>query len=378
MTSSPLTDWSATQLSAAIHARQVSCREVMQATLARIDAVNPSFNAIVSRVDGDALLVQADAHDALLARGESKGWMHGMPQAIKDIAPAAGIPCTSGSPLLARFVPKEDGLMVARMKAAGCIVIGKTNVPEFGLGSHTFNTVFGATGNAYDPTKTAGGSSGGAAVALATRMVAVADGSDFMGSLRNPAGWNNIFGMRPSQGRVPMWPVQDVWVSQLGTEGPMGRSVEDVARLLAVQAGWDARCPLSIAGDGRAFNGHLNINLAGRRIGWLGDLNGYLPMEAGVLDACQNGLDRLQDMGCVGRQRHAAHGARARVGLLAGLAPRPGGHAHCAAPAATRQPRQDQARSPLGARRRHGAHGRAADGRQRHAHGAVAAIAQAV
>jgi len=204
MTSSPLTDWSATQLSAAIHARQVSCREVMQATLARIDAVNPSFNAIVSRVDGDALLVQADAHDALLARGESKGWMHGMPQAIKDIAPAAGIPCTSGSPLLARFVPKEDGLMVARMKAAGCIVIGKTNVPEFGLGSHTFNTVFGATGNAYDPTKTAGGSSGGAAVALATRMVAVADGSDFMGSLRNPAGWNNIFGMRPSQGRVPM------------------------------------------------------------------------------------------------------------------------------------------------------------------------------
>jgi amidase len=298
MTSSPLTDWSATQLSAAIHARQVSCREVMQATLARIDAVNPTFNAIVSRVDGDALLVQADAHDALLARGESKGWMHGMPQAIKDIAPAAGIPCTSGSPLLARFVPKEDGLMVARMKAAGCIVIGKTNVPEFGLGSHTFNTVFGATGNAYDPTKTAGGSSGGAAVALATRMVAVADGSDFMGSLRNPAGWNNIFGMRPSQGRVPMWPVQDVWVSQLGTEGPMGRSVEDVARLLAVQAGWDARCPLSIAGDGRAFNGHLNINLAGRRIGWLGDLNGYLPMEAGVLDACQNGLDRLQDMGC--------------------------------------------------------------------------------
>ncbi len=299
MTSSPLTDWSATQLSAAIHARQVSCREVMQATLARIDAVNPTFNAIVSRVDGDALLAQADAHDAMLARGESKGWLHGMPQAIKDIAPTAGIAITSGSPLLAHFVPKEDGLMVARMKAAGCIVIGKTNVPEFGLGSHTFNTVFGATGNAYDPTKTAGGSSGGAAVALATRMVAVADGSDFMGSLRNPAGWNNIFGMRPSQGRVPMWPVQDVWVSQLGTEGPMGRSVEDVARLLAVQAGWDARCPLSIACDGQAFNGHLNINLAGRRIGWLGDLNGYLPMEAGVLDACQNGLDRLQDMGCV-------------------------------------------------------------------------------
>jgi amidase len=298
MTSSPLTDWTATQLSAAIHARQVSCREVMHATLARVDAVNPRFNAIVSRVDADALLAQADAHDAMLAQGESMGWMHGMPQAIKDIAPTAGIATTSGSPLLARFVPKEDGLMVARMKAAGCIVIGKTNVPEFGLGSHTFNTVFGATGNAYDSTKTAGGSSGGAAVALATRMVALADGSDFMGSLRNPAGWNNIFGMRPSQGRVPMWPVQDVWVSQLGTEGPMGRSVEDVARLLAVQAGWDARCPLSIAGDGRAFNGELKTNLAGRRIGWLGDLNGHLPMEPGVLDACQQGLARLQDMGC--------------------------------------------------------------------------------
>ena len=294
-----LTSWPATQLSAAIHARQISCREVMQATLARIDAINPRFNAIVSRVDSAALVAQADAHDELLAQGESKGWLHGMPLAIKDIAPTAGIATSSGSPLLAGFVPKEDGLMVARMKAAGCIVIGKTNVPEFGLGSHTFNTVFGATGNAFDPTKSAGGSSGGAAVALATRMVAVADGSDFMGSLRNPAAWNNIFGLRPSQGRVPLWPAQDVWVSQLGTEGPMGRSVEDVARLLAVQAGWDARCPLSIAGDGRQFNGDLAANLGGKRIGWLGDLGGHLAMDAGVLDACQQGLSRLQAMGCV-------------------------------------------------------------------------------
>jgi len=293
-----ITSWTAGRLSAAIHARDVSCREVMQATLARIDALNPTYGAIVSRVDPEALLAQADTHDALLARGESRGWLHGMPQAIKDIAPVAGLPCTSGSPLLTRFIPKEDGLLAQRMKAAGCIVIGKTNVPEFGLGSHTFNTVFGATGNAYDPARSAGGSSGGAAVALATRMLAVADGSDFMGSLRNPAGWNNIFGLRPSQGRVPMWPAQDVWISQLGTEGPMGRSVDDVARLLAVQAGWDARCPLSIAGDGSAFLADLQTDLTGRRVGWLGDLNGHLPMEAGVLDACQQGLGRLRDIGC--------------------------------------------------------------------------------
>src|SRR5439155_9771069 len=139
---------------------------------------------------------------------------------------------TFGSPLLRDFVPTQDGLMVQRMRAAGCIVIGKTNTPEFGLGSHTFNEVFGVTRNAYDPSRSAGGSSGGAAVAVATRMLPVADGSDFMGSLRNPAAWNNVFGLRPSQGRVPLWPTQDVWVTQLGTEGPMGRTVLDVALLL--------------------------------------------------------------------------------------------------------------------------------------------------
>ena len=134
-------------------------------------------------------------------------------------------------------MPDHDALMVERMKAAGCIVIGKTNTPEFGLGSHTFNEVFGATRNAFDRTKSAGGSSGGAAVALATRMLPVADGSDFMGSLRNPAGWNDVFGFRPSQGRVPRWPAADVWVALLSTEGPMGRTVRDVAALLDVQAG---------------------------------------------------------------------------------------------------------------------------------------------
>jgi len=188
--------------------------------------------------------------------------------------------------------------MVQRMKAAGCIVIGKTNTPEFGLGSHTFNEVFGVTRNAYDPTRSAGGSSGGAAVALATRMLAVADGSDFMGSLRNPAAWNNVFGLRPSQGRVPLWPAQEVWVSQLGTEGPMGRSVRDVAMLLDVQAGYDERVPLSLPSEASFAQGLQAFEPHQARIGWLGDLSGYLPMEEGILAVCEQGLGRLRDCGC--------------------------------------------------------------------------------
>ena len=297
-----ITDLSASALSRAIHSRQLSCREVMVETLARISLVNPVHNAIVSLRDADALLREADARDAELARGSTErgpiGWMHGMPQAIKDIALTAGLRSTSGSPLLRDFVPAEDGLMVQRMKAAGCIVIGKTNTPEFGLGSHTFNEIFGVTRNAYDPSKSAGGSSGGTAVALATRMLPVADGSDFMGSLRNPAAWNNVFGLRPSQGRVPMWPANDVWVTQLGTEGPMGRTVEDVARLLDVQAGPDARVPLAL-GAHVPFAADLHgLDCRRVRIGWLGDLDGYLAMEPGILEVCAQGLERLQGLGC--------------------------------------------------------------------------------
>ena len=297
-----ITDLPAHALSGAIHTRQVSCREVMRATLARIEAVNPAHNAIVSLRDGDALLCEADERDVQLARGAMPagpiGWMHGIPQAIKDTAQTAGIRTTFGSPLLRDFVPTQDGLMVQRMKAAGCIVIGKTNTPEFGLGSHTFNEVFGVTRNAYDPSRSAGGSSGGAAVALATRMLPVADGSDFMGSLRNPAAWNNVFGLRPSQGRVPMWPAQDVWVSQLGTEGPMGRTVQDVALLLEVQSGYDARAPLSLHGSERFAHALNDFDGQTVRVGWLGDLSSYLPMEAGILECCEQGLRRLQDCGC--------------------------------------------------------------------------------
>jgi amidase len=188
--------------------------------------------------------------------------------------------------------------MAARMRAAGCIMIGKTNTPEFGLGSHTFNEVFGATRNAWDPTKTAGGSSGGAAVALAQRMLPVADGSDFMGSLRNPAGWNHVFGMRPSQGRVPKPSSPDLFIAQLSTEGPMARTVSDLAMLLSTQAGYDARAPLSIQESGAAFAQSLDANMKGKRVAWLGNLNGYLPMESGILEVCQSALKVLETTGC--------------------------------------------------------------------------------
>jgi amidase len=293
-----LTELPAHALSEAIRARRVSCREVMQATLARVEALNPRYNAIVSLRDGDALLSEAEARDAQLKRDGPQGSLHGVPQAIKDMVHTAGLRTTLGSRLLREFVPAQDALMVQRMKAAGCIVIGKTNTPEFGLGSHTFNEVFGVTRNPYDPTKSAGGSSGGAAVALATRMLAVADGSDFMGSLRNPAGWNNIFGFRPSQGRVPSWPADDVWVSQLSTLGPMGRTVRDVALLLDVQAGYDARQPLSLERSPSFADALDAFEPKGVRIGWLADLSGYLAMEPGILEACEAGLRRLATCGC--------------------------------------------------------------------------------
>ena len=289
---------SALALSKAIHNKQVSCREVMQAYLQQIETYNPASNAIVSLAPQDALLAQADERDAQLGRGQSMGWMHGLPQAVKDLLDVQGFRTSHGSPLTPLTPASKDSLMAARMRAAGCIMIGKTNTPEFGLGSHTFNEVFGATRNAWDPSKTAGGSSGGAAVALAQRMLPVADGSDFMGSLRNPAGWNHVFGMRPSQGRVPRPSLPDVFIAQLGTEGPMARSVSDMAMLLSTQAGYDARAPLSIQESGAAFAQSLDASMNGKRVGWLGNLNGYLPMESGVMEVCQDALKVLETTGC--------------------------------------------------------------------------------
>lgn len=294
-----LTDLDAAQLSQAIHQRRASCREVMQAYLARIHALNPRLNAIVNLAPDDVLLRQADERDALLAAGRSLGFLHGVPLAIKDGAHATGFPTTHGLRLYAAALPAADSLVTARMKAAGGIVVGKTNLPEFGLGSHTFNGLFGATPNAWDEAVSAGGSSGGAAVALAQRLLPLADGSDFMGSLRNPAGWNHVFGMRPSQGRVPAWPKADVWVSQLATEGPMARNVHDLAQLLSIQAGYDARVPLSIAGGPRSFVPPRDAAARGLRVGWLRDLGGQLPFEAGVLDVCEAALARFERDGAI-------------------------------------------------------------------------------
>ena len=299
MSDESITDLDADALSRAIHARQISCREVMQATLARIHRLNPRLNAIVNLAADDDLLAQADARDAELAQGCSRGWMHGLPQAIKDTAHATGFPTTFGSPLLKDARPAQDSIFVARMRADGCIVVGKTNMPEFGLGSHTYNGLFGATGNAWDATLSAGGSSGGAAVALAQRLLPVADGSDFMGSLRNPAGWNHLFGLRPSQGRVPGWPKPEVWIGQLATDGPLARNVRDLANLLSVQAGHDARAPLSLADGPRSFVPGADASLNGLRIGWLGDLGGHLAVEPGILEVCESALARMAGAGAI-------------------------------------------------------------------------------
>jgi len=281
----------ALDLSSALERRDVSAREVMQATLDRIAAVNGTVNAIVSLRDPDQLLAEAEAAD-IAPRG---GWMHGIPIAIKDLANAAGLPTSQGSPIFAGQVAAQDDLPVARIKAAGAIVIGKTNTPEFGLGSHTYNLVHGATCNPYDLSRSSGGSSGGAAAALATRMLAVADGSDMMGSLRNPAGWNNVYGMRPGWGIVPGEPAGDLFLHQLATAGPMARSPSDLAALLDTMAGADPRLPLSQ--DQAATLPEMAKGLPPQRIGWLGDWGGALPFEGGLLDLSADALAQMGELG---------------------------------------------------------------------------------
>jgi amidase len=287
----------ARQLAALIKSREASAREVVSAFLDRIEALNPTYNAIVSLLPRARILAQADAADAAVARGDSIGPLHGLPMAVKDTADTVGIRSTYGSPIFANNVPKADGLVVARQRQAGAIFIGKTNVPEFGLGSHSFNPVFGATGNAWNPAFTAGGSSGGAAAAVALRMLPFADGSDLGGSLRNPAAYNNILGFRPSQGRVPHWPRQETFLDQLVTEGPLARSADDLALLLSVQAGYDPRVPLSLAGGIADCHDELEADLRGQRIGWLGDLGGHLPFEPGILELCETALARFAETG---------------------------------------------------------------------------------
>ncbi|RUU53192.1 amidase, partial [Mesorhizobium sp. M7A.T.Ca.TU.009.01.1.1] len=285
---------SAVELAGAIRERELSVREVVAAFLDRIEAVNPLVNAIVSLRDRADILREADAADASLSRAEAAGPLFGMPIAIKDLASTTGLRTSFGSPIFADFVPQEDDFFVERIRNAGAIIIGKTNVPEFGLGSNTYNAVFGPTLNAFDPALTAGGSSGGAAVALALDMVPVADGSDFGGSLRNPAAWNNVFGFRPSQGLVPGGPDLEIFHAQMGVEGPMGRNVRDMALLLDVQAGYHPHAPLSYEKPGSFLEG-LGIPATAGRIAWLGDLGGHLPIEPGILGLCEAALGRFAD-----------------------------------------------------------------------------------
>jgi len=270
---------SAIEQRALIQNRKISSRELTQTHLDWIGTVNPAVNAICTLVP-ELALAQADAVDARLAAGEAPGPLAGLPAAIKDLVNTAGIRTTHGSPLFAAHIPGQDALHVARMKQAGAVILGKTNTPEWGAGSQTFNPLFGATATPYALERTSGGSSGGAAAALAARMLPVADGSDLGGSLRNPAAFCNVVGFRPSAGRVPA-PERLAGWNPMSVLGPMGRTVADVALLLSVMAGADPRDPLSRPDDPERFAADLDSDQRGKRVAWTEDL-GFLPVAESV------------------------------------------------------------------------------------------------
>jgi amidase len=276
-------------LAGAMARREISPVEVMRATLDRVASVNPGLTAIVSLRDREALMGEARLAEAALMSGAPQGWLTGVPVAVKDLADVKGLPTSAGAPFLAGKVAAADAGFVARMRAEGAIVIGKTNVPMFGLGGHSTNRVFGVTKNPYDRTRTAGGSSGGAGAALATGMIAVADGSDMMGSLRNPAAWNGVYGFRPTVGLIPRDGVPGTPGYGVSTLGPMAREIGDLAALLGTMSG-GAFSGIG-HGKGRAR--------AQPRIGWLGDWGGAYPMEPGILALAEAVLARMGDAGWV-------------------------------------------------------------------------------
>jgi amidase len=284
---------SATALANAIAERRLGVREVMEAFLQRIEQFNPSVNAIVT-LCAEQALERADALDSLASEAV-RGPLFGLPIAVKDLVPTAGIRTTFGSPIYANFVPDFDELFVTRLKAAGAIIIGKTNTPEFGAGSQTFNQVFGATRNPYNLARTCGGSSGGAAVALRCAMLPLADGSDLGGSLRNPASFCNVVGLRPSPGRVPSWPKQ-FSSDQFAVHGPMARSVEDLALLLSVMAGPDLRVPIALPEAGQLFNRAFAAELPARRFAWSSDL-GHGPIDPVVTNVLEGFLPIIETLG---------------------------------------------------------------------------------
>ena len=286
---------SAVELAAKIRSRELSVREVMQAHLDKIEQVNPKVNAICTLLAEQAL-EQAQEHDKVIAKGGEQGPLFGLPIAHKDLVATKGIRTTFGSPIYKDFVPDTETVMVERLRAAGAITIGKTNTPEFGAGSHTFNPVFGATCNPYDLSKSAGGSSGGAGAALATGMLPIADGSDLGGSLRNPGSFNNVVGLRPAPGRVPRTPTAQPWET-LSVLGPMGRNVSDVALLLSVMAGADPLDPISITESPERYREPLARDFKGARIAWSPDL-GQFPVAPVVLSTLEGSLTHFTDLGC--------------------------------------------------------------------------------
>ncbi len=285
----------ARELAQLLRTRVVSAGEVVAAHLARIEAVNPRVNAIVTVCAEMALARAAELDRAIVQDGPS-GPLHGLPIAHKDLVETAGVRTTYGSLLLADHVPARDHLLVERVRAAGAVLVGKTNTPEFGMGSQTHNRLFGATRNPYRLDRTCGGSSGGAAVALATGMVALADGSDMGGSLRNPASFCNVVGLRPSPGRVPDVPTDDAWFD-LAVLGPMARTVDDVALLLAVMAGPDRRSPGALPEPGGHFDRDLGRDLRGVRVAFAHDLGG-LPFEPEVLRLFSAQRAVFERLGC--------------------------------------------------------------------------------
>ena len=286
----------AVELVRLIRAREASALEVMQAHLQQIEHVNPHINAIVTLLPERAL-DSARAIDERVAKGDVCGPLCGLPVAHKDLTVTRGIRTTFGSPIFADFVPDEDAIIVERLRNGGALTIGKTNTPEFGAGSQTFNTVFGATRNPYDLQKTCGGSSGGAAAALAAGMIPIADGSDFGGSLRNPASFCNVVGLRPSPGRVPAWPTQSAWFP-LSVVGPMARTVGDVALMMSAIAGPDQRSPISIDQPASLFSQPLDRDCKGVRIAWSRSLGG-LPVGAEVTRVLEAHRRVFEDLGCV-------------------------------------------------------------------------------
>jgi len=288
---------SANDLARKIRGSEISAHEVAEAHLSQIEEFNPAINAICTLVPREDILAKADLVDKQVARGEDIGPLAGLPIAIKDLAMTKGIRTTHGSRVFEHYIPDFDSLHVERIKKAGAIVIGKTNTPEFGAGSHTFNELFGMTHNPYDLTRSAGGSSGGAAAALASGMLPIADGSDLGGSLRNPASFCNIVGFRPSLGRIPSFPKVNAWQGRLGVEGPMARNVEDCASLFRVMAGPDIRDPISLRFE-NDLSAELKIHTKGLKIGWSLDLGG-LPIEPVVAEVFNAASIHFESLGCI-------------------------------------------------------------------------------